>query len=93
MQIQHTQKGTEGVFFIEENSSRVAEMTYYVKDGSKMVIDHTEVDEILRGRNVGFELVNEGVEFARREKLKIIPACTFAKSVFDRNEVLRDVLM
>jgi uncharacterized protein len=92
MQIQHEEHDGEGSFFIKENDDILAEMTYYLKGENTMVIDHTEVDERLRGRNVGYELVNRGVEFARSEGLKIVPACEFARSVFDREESFKDVL-
>jgi predicted GNAT family acetyltransferase len=75
-----------------ENEDTVAEMTYELQDKNTMVINHTEVDKLLRGKNIGFELVKKGVDFARREGLKIVPVCKFAKLVFDRKEVLRDVL-
>ncbi len=92
MQIQHTQNDHHGSFYIQKNEYTVAEMTYYLKGENTMVIDHTEVDESLRGRNIGFELVEEGVEYARREGLKIVPLCNFAKSIFNKKEELRDVL-
>ncbi len=92
MQIQHKHQGQDGAFYIQKNDDVLAEMTYHMNGKNTMVIDHTEVDESLRGRNIGFELVKEGVEYARREGLKIIPVCKFAKSVFDRKEELRDVL-
>ena len=33
------------------------------------------------------------VKFARENNIKIIPLCPFAKSVFDRTESIRDVLI
>ncbi len=92
MQIQHTQQDQDGTFFIEKNGDIVAEMTYYLKGENTIVIDHTEVDESLRGRNIGFELVKKGAEYARKQNLKIVPLCEFAKSVFNKKEELRDVL-
>jgi len=92
MQIQHKRQEQDGAFYIQKNDDVLAEMTYHMNGKNTMVVDHTEVDESLRGRNIGFELVKEGVEYARREGLKIIPVCKFAKSVFDRKEELRDVL-
>lgn len=91
MDIQHRNNGNSGEFFIEKNGNRYAEMSYEQKNG-KMIIDHTEVDESLRGRNVGFELVKEGVDYARRSGLKINPLCPFAKKVIDEHEELQDVL-
>ena len=92
MNIEQEEKNGEGAFFIQEQGERLAEMTYYMQEPNVMVIDHTEVDERLRGKNVGYELVNRGVEFARSEGLKIVPACEFARSVFDREEGFKDVL-
>ena len=92
MQIQHNKDGMNGVFYIEEKGERLAEMTYYLKGENKMIIEHTEVDEKLRGKNIGLHLVETAVEFARSEGLKVVPACVFAKSIFDRKAELRDVL-
>jgi hypothetical protein len=93
MKIEHNKEGMNGVFYIEDNGERLAEMTYYLKGENKMIIDHTEVDEKLRGKNIGLQLVETAVEFARSEQLKVVPACVFAKSVFEKNEELRDVLL
>jgi predicted GNAT family acetyltransferase len=90
-QIEHHHDGNTGAFFIARNGNRLAEMTYEEKSG-KMIIDHTEVDESLRGRNIGFELVKEGVEYARNSNLKINPLCPFAKKVIDEHKELQDVL-
>ena len=51
-----------------------------------------EVDEQLRGKNVGFQLVSHAVEYARRHHYKITPVCLFAKSVFDKKPDFADVL-
>jgi uncharacterized protein len=32
------------------------------------------------------------VKFAREKNIKILPLCSFAKSVFDKMEEIRDVL-
>jgi predicted GNAT family acetyltransferase len=91
MIIQQRKEGNNGTFYIEDKGEVIAEMTYR-KDKDKMVIDHTEVDESLRGRNVGFELVERGVEYAREAHLRIVPICKFAKSVIKRTEKFKDVL-
>jgi predicted GNAT family acetyltransferase len=91
MIIQHKEEGNSGTFYIEDKGEVIAEMTYQ-KDKNKMVIDHTEVDESLRGKNVGYELVERGVEYAREAHLRIVPICKFAKSVIERTEKFQDVL-
>ena len=91
MIIKQTEEGSNGVFYVEENGNTLAEMTYR-REGNSMIIDHTEVDESLRGKNVGYQLVENGVEFARSENLKIVPLCHFAKSVIEKTEKFHDIL-
>lgn len=91
MTIQHKEDGNEGMFYIEQNGEELAEMTYTVEKG-KMVIRHTEVDESLRGKNIGFELVKQGVQYARQEKLKILPVCKYADKVLQTTKEFQDVL-
>jgi predicted GNAT family acetyltransferase len=57
-----------------------------------MIIEHTEVDDVLRGKNIGFELVHKAVEHARMHGQKVAPVCPFAKAIFDKKPELRDVL-
>jgi len=91
MTILQREDAKEGAFYIEENGQSVAELTYTIEKG-KMVIQHTEVDESLRGKNVGYELVERAVEFARESHLKIAPVCRFAKKVLQKHASFQDVL-
>jgi predicted GNAT family acetyltransferase len=92
MEIQHFEKNNKGLFFVRENGKRVAEMTYKRKNKNTIVIDHTEVEKSLQGKGVGLELVLKAVEYAREDNQKIIPECSYAKSVLDKREDLADVL-
>jgi predicted GNAT family acetyltransferase len=91
MMILHKEDESEGVFYLEENGEPLAEMVY-TKEEDRMVIQHTEVDESLRGKNVGFQLVEQGVEYAREANLKIVPLCEFAKKVIESHAEFQDVL-
>jgi len=92
MNIQHEQSESKGVFFVEENGKRLAEMTYSKAGSTLIIIDHTEVSEELRGKSVGLQLVKAAVDYAREKNIKILPLCPFAKSVFDRKTDYHDVL-
>lgn len=92
MDIKHDQREGKGVFYVEENGRRLAEMTYVMAGAQKLIIDHTEVNESLKGKNVGKQLVGAAVSYARENKLKILPLCPFAKSVFDKVAEYEDVL-
>jgi predicted GNAT family acetyltransferase len=91
MNIQHDEQEQRGVFFIEHEGNRVARMTYSLKQGN-MVVEHTIVDEALRGNDIGAQLVSEGVTFAREKNMKIVPVCTYAKKLLERSKEYEDVL-
>jgi hypothetical protein len=84
MLIQQKQDGSKGSFYVEENGIILAEMTYSMTGTTLLIIDHTEVSDELRGKNVGYQLVHTAVEYARTNHIKILPLCPFAKSVFDK---------
>ena len=92
MEIQHELNNHKGAFYIENEGTRAAEMTYTMAGEDTLIIDHTEVSDALRGTGAGLKLVMAAVEHARKNQLKIIPLCPFAKSVFDKKEEIRDVL-
>jgi predicted GNAT family acetyltransferase len=92
MTFQHKKSGSKGLFFVEVDEEIEAEMFYSQPAENLLLIEHTEVSEALRGQNVGYELVHAAVDYARNHGLKIIPACTFTKAVFDKKPDFRDVL-
>ena len=90
MEIEQSQ--TKGATFMEQGGKRIAEMTYSKAGSNLIIIDHTEVDESLKGKGIGKKLLLAIVEKARYENIKIIPLCPFAKSIFNKDESLSDVL-
>lgn len=92
MQIQHQQNGSKGFFYAGQADNTLAKMTYTMPSAVKMIIDHTEVSDELRGKNIGYQLVNAAVEYARSNNIKIIPLCPFANAVFKKKPEFHDVL-
>lgn len=91
MDVTHERQGHRGAFVVLHDGARLAEMTYTVA-GSRVIIDHTQVDDGLRGTGTGAQLVAAAVEWARAEKVSLMPLCPFARSVFDRTPAYADVL-
>ena len=92
MEILKSDDGRHGKFFVEQGDEELAQMTFTWAGKDRIIIDHTEVGDELRGKGAGKQLVMKAVEFARSEGIKIIPLCPFAKSVFDKVSEIRDVL-
>ena len=92
MEIKQEERHHAGSFYIEENGKRLGEMRYLIR-GKVMNIYHTGVDPSLQGHDMGFKLVKTGVKYARENDLKILPTCTYARSVFMRTADFNDVFV
>lgn len=69
-----------------------AEMGYSRAGKGLIIIDHTDVPGALRGRKVGERLVRQAVEDARRDGVRLIPLCPFAKAQIGRHPEWQDVI-
>ena len=57
---------------------------YAMRDG-EMVFTHTFVPPELRGRGIAEKLVRAGLEYAKQEGLRVIPACSYVASFIRRH--------
>jgi len=92
LDIQQKDDSKKGEFYIGDNGQHLAEMVYTWAGENVFIIEHTDVDDALRGQGVGNKLLERVVAFAREKNIKIIPLCPFAKSVFDKDSSIHDVL-
>ncbi|WP_029269536.1 GNAT family N-acetyltransferase [Flavobacterium sp. KJJ] len=92
MEVKQINDIKRGYFEAIEEGKEAGKMTYTWAGDSKFIIDHTEVSDEFGGKGIGKKLLMATVDYARNNNLKIIPLCPFAKSVFDKNEDIRDVL-
>jgi uncharacterized protein len=91
MEIQRDEHGRKGAFFIDEDGEWIAELTYF-RTNDIMTIDHTEIDEKLRGEGIGQDMVKAAVEYARANGLKIRAVCPYAKKIIESTPDFQDVL-
>ena len=90
--IHHHRNGNKGSFTYEPEGIRLAEMAYVISAPGTMIIEHTEVDESLKGQGIGKQLLAELVEYVRKEKIRVIPLCPFANAMFKRHAEWQDVM-
>lgn len=81
--IQHEGDDRHGAFFIERDGRRIGELSYHLA-GDTAIVGHTWVDPQLRGGGAARKLVAAVVDWARREKRNISPACSYVRAVMDR---------
>lgn len=86
------QSGQNGRFYLIAGGSTAAEMFVHFAGFNRLVIDHTEVLPGNNGKGYGKKLVASAVEYARENKMRIVPVCPYARSVFDKTDEYNDVL-
>jgi uncharacterized protein len=90
--VSHEESGGRGAFFVQRADVRLAQMTYTRTAKDRVIIDHTEVDDALRGLGVARKLLDAAVAWARSSGTKVIATCPYAKAQFEKDESIRDVL-
>ena len=92
LNIQQKDDGKHGAFEMYDHDALAGEMVYTWAGEKLFIIDQTDVADDYRGQGVGRKLLDAVVDFARNNQIKIIPLCPYAKSVFDKDPSIRDVL-
>lgn len=89
--IKHEETGNHGAFFYEREGDRLAAMTYSRTTPSLIIIDHTDVSEVLKGQGMGRQLLDALVAWARSSGTRVMATCPFALGQFRKDESIRDV--
>ncbi len=76
---------------VQEDAKEVAFLSYKL-EGNVLTVEHTVVSPQMEGQGIGNQLVKQIVEYARDQKLKIIPQCPFANRVIQETPEYQDVL-
>lgn len=76
-------RGSEG-FYIGSNDNPLAEIIFE-ETPSKIVIEHTWVDDSLAGQGLGKALVYKVAEMAKAEDKKLLLYCSYAEKVLSQD--------
>lgn len=91
IEIQHEEEDGRGIFFVAREGIQLAEMTYSRAGEQLVIIDHTLVDEQLRGLGVARMLLDRLVSWARESHTRVMATCPYAKAQFAKDPSIRDV--
>jgi predicted GNAT family acetyltransferase len=89
--ITHIEQDGRGVFALERDGRRIAEMTYRRLGALRILVDHTYVNSELRGQGVARQLLDAAVAWARQANTKISATCSYVVVQLARDASLRDV--
>jgi predicted GNAT family acetyltransferase len=89
--VQHETR-PEGGAFVLMGDRPLGEM-HYVRLGPKLInIDHTQVDDSLRGQGAARKLLDTAVAWARETQTQVKATCPYAKAQFEKDPSICDVL-
>jgi predicted GNAT family acetyltransferase len=81
---------SDGRFEIQlEGQSSVAD---YQLRGTDMIMTHTFVPPALRGKGIAEKLVRTALEYARSERLRVVPACSYVDVFIQRHPEFQPLL-
>lgn len=80
------------IFARDQEGNVIAEVTFPEVSEGTVVIDHTFVDDTLRGQGIAGELVEAAAEQLSERGMKVIPACSYAVRWFQKHPEYQKLL-
>lgn len=74
------------IYMNDDNGKVIAEVTFTNVDENTILIDHTFVDDCLRGQGIAAKLMLEVVAYAKSKSKKIKATCSYAVKWFEKNK-------
>lgn len=65
----------------------------YTLNAGTWSIEHTEVDKAYGGQGIAKQLIYCLIDAARKNNVKILPICSYAVKLFEKDPSLEDVLL
>ena len=75
----------EDGIYLYKQEEKLAEVTFEYIEKNKININHTFVDESLRGKGIANELLKHLVTYMENKNLKCIPTCVYAIKWFEKH--------
>jgi len=57
----------------------------YNQAGNTLTFSHTRVPRALEGQGIGGQLVKTGLDYARNQRLEVVPLCSFVEAYIQRH--------
>lgn len=92
MDFKHEKTAKGGKFYLQENGTQIGNLVYVFAGDTKIIIEHTEVNNDQEGKGLGKKLVIAAVDFARENGFKILPLCPYARRVLEKSDFYTEVL-
>ncbi len=78
---------------VDPASDEVLGFLTYQRDGDRVVLVHTEVDDAAEGRGVGSTLARTALDSVRDDGLRAVAQCPFVTAYVQRHQEYDDLLV
>ena len=80
--------------FVCEIEGKISHLKYKVlPDGKTLDYRSTYVPPELRGRQIADQMVKAGLEYAKANKYKVIPSCSFVRAYIERHPEYKEIVV
>ena len=79
-------------FVLRIDGERLGFLEFTRPEVGLMRIEYVEVSPELRGKGLGRQLVAKAIEFAKDTELRVVPICSYARAVIERDPAMRTLL-
>ena len=76
----------------ELHAEGVTALAEYLRENGRVIFTHTFVPPEMRGKGLAESLVRAALAWARAEKLKVVPQCSYVARFIERHAEYRDLL-
>jgi predicted GNAT family acetyltransferase len=87
------QLNPDRIYLNDDSNKMIAEVTFPETSENTVTINHTFVDDSLRGQGIAGQLMEEVVKQLRLQNKKAIPTCSYAVQWFSKHPECHDVLI
>lgn len=77
----------------ELNTGSDTALIEYVRAGGRVTFIHTFVPPELRNQGLAAQMVRTALDWARGEKLKVVPQCSYVARFIERHQEFADLLL
>jgi predicted GNAT family acetyltransferase len=90
--IEREEQGDIQEFVLRVNGERLGSLEFTRPGAGVLRIEYVEVSPELRGSGMGRQLVEAAVAWAKETEMKIVPICSYARLVMQRDPAMSAVL-
>ena len=81
---------SDSIYLEDTNGKHAAEITFEEVDRDTVAINHTFVDDSLRGQGIAGKLMQKAMDVLEKRQKKVVPSCSYAANWLQKHPEYAD---